>query len=429
MVMQQRQEKIVEILKKEGGVEIAALEGKLGVSAQTVKRDLKALEDLGRLRRVRGGAVLPAQPAKPSDPAPALDWYSPARPPFTQPGFPFYEADGVYRRYPQRNDPPLPRPVDYLADNPSGGQIRFRARTANVALRVRLRTAASQSYNAIPLADSGFDLYASDGDGHYTMVGVTRFDPKMDYYEAVIGPIPLPEKPLDYILYFPIRNHVESVMVGVDKGAEVLPPLPFAEADKGKVLIYGGSIMHGYCASRPGMTMPSQLSRRLGREVFNLGVNGSARCEDEVALALRRCEGVKWLIVSPEGNCKTVEWLDEHLRSFLRLVRETHPEWIIAVMSYMREGRERFQTDYTELRRARRDCERKIVEDFRAAGDDRIVFWNGEEFTEGDEDVADGVFSMGEECTTDTQHKSDMGFFLMARAMEKRLRAYEKEHE
>ena len=57
-------------------------------------------------------------------------------------------------------------------------------------------------------------------------------------------------------------------------------------------------------------------------------------------------ETVAHLILSPEGNCPTVAWLDEHLRAFIRIVRETRPEWNIAVMSFMREARERFQTDY-----------------------------------------------------------------------------------
>ena len=433
MIIRQRQEALLALVRRDGFCDSESAARALNVSVQTIKRDFLQLEQLGQLRRVRGGATLPEVPAQPDErpekPAqpdgPAIDWYNPAIAPFRLLGFPFFERDGLYRRYPLRLRLPLPAGTEAYANSPSGGQIRFRARTAAVALRVRLRAPYSPSYNVMPLLSGGFDIYASDGDGRYTLIGVSKYDPRLDSYESVLCSIPLPDRPLDFIINFPINETVESVLVGVDRGCEVLPPLPLPEEDRGKILVYGGSILHGFCASRPGMTMTSQLSRRLGREIYNLAVNGNGKCEDETAYALRECEGVRWLILSPEGNCPTVDWLDEHMRSFIRIVRETRPEWNIAVMSFMREARERFQTDYRALRLAKRDCQRKIVEDFRAAGDRRIVFWDGGDFTGADEDIMDGAFSQGEECTADFQHKSDMGFFIMTRAIEKRLRAFE----
>ena len=80
-----------------------------------------------------------------------------------------------------------------------------------------------------------------------------------------------------------------------------------------------------------------------------------------------------------------------------------------------------------DIRIPRFACRR--VEDLRAAGDRRIVFWDGDEFTGADEDIMDGAFSQGEECTADFQHKSDMGFFIMTGAIEKRLRAFEAAEE
>ncbi len=419
MIIKQRQEALLTLLRRDGFCDSESAARALNVSAQTIKRDFLQLEQLGQLRRVRGGATLPEapardeRPAKPAQPdGPAIDWYNPTIAPFRLLGFPFFERDGLYRRYPLRLRYPLPAGTEAYANSPSGGQIRFRARTATVALRVRLRAPYSPSYNVMPLLSGGFDLYASDGDGKYTLIGVSRYDPKLDSYESVLCSIPLPDRPLDFIINFPINETVESVLVGVHRGCEILPPLPLPEEDRGKILVYGGSIMHGFCVSRPGMTMTSQLSRRLGREIYNLAVNGSGKCEDETAYALRECEGVRWLILSPEGNCPTVAWLDEHLRAFIRIVRETRPEWNIAVMSFMREARECFQTDYRDLRLAKRDCQRKIVEDLCA-----------------DEDIMDGAFSPGEECTADFQHKSDMGFFIMTGAIEKRLRAFEAAEE
>ncbi len=355
-------------------------------------------------------------------------WYNPQKPPFSVCGFPFFAEDGLYRRYPLRPEQELPKETAEQAACPSGGQIRFRAQTGKITIRVKLEAPCYLQYNSVPLCNAGFDLYASDGDRHYTMIGVSRFDVKADHYEYTICNIPMPDKPLDFVLHFPITMAVESILIGVEKNVEILPPLPFAEGDRGKILIYGGSITQGYCADRPGMTLSNQLCRRMHREIYDLGISGGGRCEDSIALCLNRVQGVSWLILSPEGNCPTVEWLDEHLRSLLRIVRTAHPEWNIAVMSFMREGRERFQTDYAALRLAKRDCERQIVADLNAAGDDKIVFWDGGSFTDKAAGVPDVIAEMGEDCTMDIMHKSDMGFYIMAREIEARMREYEKLH-
>ena len=179
--------------------------------------------------------------------------------------------------------------------------------------------------------------------------------------------------------------------------------------------------MHGFSASRPGMNLSNILSRRLNREVIDLGTNGSAKCERETALAVRMVPNVDWFILAPEGNCPTVEWLREHMTEFIRLYRETNPDVKIAVMSYMREGRERFDDEVREMRLAKKQCMIEIIEAFHAQGDDKIFFWDGEEFTSEEEDICFEGFRAGDESTTDTQHKSDLGFWLMANGVCRRL--------
>ena len=48
------------------------------------------------------------------------------------------------------------------------------------------------------------------------------------------------------------------------------------------VLFYGTSIMHGACASRPGMAIPAIIGRRLDLPTVNLGFSGNGRMELEV---------------------------------------------------------------------------------------------------------------------------------------------------
>ena len=435
MIIQDRHARILAKLQEKDFVEVGELSESLQVSVETIRRDLNTLESANLLRRVHGGAVslvsssVPASSSSPVQsfkaaalPASAAPtdcaWFSPARPPFRLYGFPFYETDGVYRRYPLNPPLPLPPAVEDLAWCSSGGQIHFHAKTSQVYIRVKTAKPAEVGYNLLPLSGSGFDLYASDGDGIFTLCGVTRFDPASDCYESKLLKMEEP-KELDLIIHFPINTRVESILIGLDRDCVPQSPVPFA--NQKRILIYGGSIMHGFCASRPGMTMPNILSRRLNREVINMGVNGNAKCEREAALAVRMVKNVEWFIISPEGNAPSVDWLRQHMTEFIRLYREANPDVKIVVMSYMRESRERFDDFARRLRLSKKQCQMEIVESFRAQGDSNIFFWDGEEFSAGDEDIVFDGFHAAEECTTDTQHKSDLGFWMMANAICRRL--------
>ena len=54
-----RRAQLLEILERDGVIQLEPAAEELGVSAMTVRRDIQALDDSGELRRVRGGAVAP----------------------------------------------------------------------------------------------------------------------------------------------------------------------------------------------------------------------------------------------------------------------------------------------------------------------------------------------------------------------------------
>lgn len=431
MVMEERYEKILEILKDKNFVEITELASQMGISVETVRRDLNQLEIWGLLKRVRGGAASKDSPEygkirkKSQIFMGNLDknihWSGINRGSFRIYGFPFIAHEAVFRRYSLNPPEPLPEKVERLAWQTAGGQVRFRAYLSKLKIRVKLSDPFEPRYNTTPLADAGFDLYLSEGDGKYTFYSVTRFNASElpDWYEYELLNLEN-KKLLDILIHFPIGIGVENVLLGTD--AEIFPMPPQKFSTDQRIVIYGGSIMQGYCASRPGMTVGNILSRWLNQEVVNFGVNGSAMCEASVAKAVAMVDRAQWLIISTEGNCPSVQWIREHLPEFLRIYREEHPETKIAVMSFMRESRELFDASYKALRMAKKECQRQIVQKFVEEGDDKIFFWDGEEFTSPEEDIFFEAWSAGEECTVDTQHKSDLGFWLMAQGIYRRLK-------
>lgn len=56
-----RRREIVNLIRATGRVDAADLSGRFSVNAETIRRDLTALEESGALRRVRGGAVIGAK--------------------------------------------------------------------------------------------------------------------------------------------------------------------------------------------------------------------------------------------------------------------------------------------------------------------------------------------------------------------------------
>lgn len=57
-----RRAQLLEILERDGVIQLEPAAEELGVSAMTVRRDIQTLDDSGQLRRVRGGAVAPVLP-------------------------------------------------------------------------------------------------------------------------------------------------------------------------------------------------------------------------------------------------------------------------------------------------------------------------------------------------------------------------------
>ena len=64
---------------------------------------------------------------------------------------------------------------------------------------------------------------------------------------------------------------------------EGLRPPAADELPRTRYLAYGTSITHGAAATGPHLTYAAQTARRLGADLINLGVGGSAYCEPELA--------------------------------------------------------------------------------------------------------------------------------------------------
>lgn len=335
-----------------------------------------------------------------------MQWFNPQSEPFKIYGFAFYEKEMVYRRLPLGMEEVLPEASYRLADETSGGQIRFRAKFKELRLQVsrNAKPGIFDHVNAPHTADTtkhSFDLYVSKDGRDYIFCDVSKnMSKNPNFYERKLLSLE-EEVEYDILLNFPTYGGVDKVLIGLDDEAKVLPPRHKFEDNK-KIAVYGGSIQQGSAAGRAGMCQANILSRWLNREVYDFGFNSSAKAEPEVAEVIASVPDVAALVISTEGNCPDSEWLETKLREFIRIYREKNKNTEIIVMPFLKSGRDTLIPKVYERRMKDREIQRKIVEDLKAAGDTHIHLFIQDDYIPED---------AWHETTVDGLHLNEFGFY------------------
>jgi len=328
--------------------------------------------------------------------------FSPSRAPFVLEGFPFFEQEGLYRRLPLNTDSPLFPQVERLCWDSAGGKVRFHAVLKKLSLFARLEYVHSDDH-ATALIGSGFDCYADDGSG-LRFYGPGRFDRSKNEYETVFFDFAEPRE-LELEVNFPAFNRVHSLLLSFDPDAVVSSPRPHTY--KKRIVIYGSSITQGGCASRPGMTYPSLLSRRLDAEVLNLGFNGCGTAREEEAAEIAKIENVGLFVIDADVNCPSAEWVREHFPRFIAILRARRPETPILLLTASPKTHDLYP-DRLRARMEKKQAQRELAESLRAAGDGNIHYL----------DYEDILGESWQDETVDGCHPTDLGFVNIANGLQ-----------
>ena len=209
-----------------------------------------------------------------------------------------------------------------------------------------------------------------------------------------------------YTVYLPLYNGVESLEIGVPEGSVFRPVAP---RRRKPILFYGTSIMHGACASRPGMAMTAILGRRLDTPVINLGFSGNGRMEKEVGALLAELDPAAYVI-----DClpnMTGEMIAERAEPLGRQLRAARPETPILFVEDRTDANAWLYESRRERHRSRREALRAAFEALKADGLGGLHYLPG-----------DGLLGLDSEATTDGSHPNDLGMVRYADAYEKVLR-------
>ncbi len=336
-----------------------------------------------------------AEPTNPRDriafPDPRLEVY----------GLPWFSEDKpALRRLPLRLREQFRTPVWDLAQEPSGGRIRFRTDATTIGL-VAENPSFSNMHHMASVGENGFDLYV----GHDYAGSAWPDSSGKITKEWRIAP---ERKMRDITLYLPLYKAVTIHELSLDPEARIEPARPYTIAKS--VVYYGSSITQGGCASNPGGSCQAILERRLNTDFVNLGFSGNGLGEPALAEAI--CELDPSCVVLDFWGNPSAEQYAAALPGFVDVLRRKWPRLPILVTSPFYFTAEASGGKLAREQASKRRFTREFVEKRRKAGDRRIWFVDGLKMLNREQagGLVDGV------------HCNSLGFYFNALGLEPFLR-------
>jgi lysophospholipase L1-like esterase len=314
----------------------------------------------------------------------------------------YNENGGELFRLPAKLKDSFRPPVWELAQDPSGGRIRFRTNSSVLAIRLEY-PGPPDAANLHAFGQTGVDLYA---DGVYRGTAIASPDAKPGKLIEHTYFQDQPHLNREITLYLPLYKPVKVLGIGLDAEAGVQPAKAFAVS--GPMVFYGTSITQGGCASRPGMSYQAILGRRLNLDFVNLGFSGNGIGEPELARAVASIPASIFVLDFAQNN-PTVDSLTRVYAPFLEVIRSAHPETPVLVMTPIYAANESWGRD--ARLEGMRELIRQVAAQRIAAGDRHIEIIEGTDLLgpSRDNGLVDGV------------HPNDLGFHWMAEGLVARV--------
>lgn len=319
--------------------------------------------------------------------------------------FPVYgtlcpDATKSYSRLPDSLENRVRPDLWALGKNSAGLFIRFRSDASAMGFKWKALNRFNMNHMT-PTGIRGLDLYALDDDGTWQTVSSAR--PALNsHHTTAMAVTDMEPRMREYMLYMPLYDGVDSIFIGTDSAAVVLPAAVDLPVRRRPIVMYGTSILQGGCATRPGMVHTSILGRMLNREVINLGFSGNAKLDYEIAHLIAQSDP-SVIVLDMLPNCKKEE-LEERLETFYTIIRKAHPTVPIVMVESPIFPIMKWNTETYETISEKNRTLATIFAGLKATDDNLYYF-------EGDRIIPDL------EGTVDNYHLTDLGFTQFARAM------------
>ena len=304
---------------------------------------------------------------------------------------------GEWGRLPRKYADRLSAADRALGADSCGVALRFRTDSRRIGVRWSLANADSfaQDLYMTQMAMGGIDIYEETPDGYRLCLGPQLHGGPVRNAGGETSELIVPWRPgAVAVIYLPVRGVVKSLSVGLDSGAK-WEAAPHARKGFKPVVVYGTSLVHGGCVSRPGLVFTTQASRQLDLPVVNLGLSGSGKMEMAMCEILAEAEASVY-VLECLGNLEYDE-LQSRFEPFIRRLRELKPEVPILIC-------ENINVDHGKWRAFSRAVYERLKREDAAA-------WRDLHYLAREEQLPDD-----DDLTLDRCHPNDAGARFVARA-------------
>lgn len=322
-----------------------------------------------------------------------IKFYSVLEKPFSVYGV-IYE-NGKFRRMPEAIAKRVNDGVNCLHSNTSGGRVRFKTDSLYIAISAKMCNVGKMDHFALT-GSCGFDMYVKeDGKDKFNNTFRPPFDIR-DGYESIFEF--KTRKMREITINLPLYSDVCSLYIGLEETAKIEEPTPYR--NKKPIVYYGHSITQGGCASRPGNSYPSIISRELNMDFINLGFSGSARGEREMAEYIASLD-MELFVYDYDHNAPSWEHLQNTHEAMFEIIRNANPTLPIIMMTSVSMAR------FHDNQPKRRQIVYQTYKNALDNGDENVYFWDG-----GKEFAPYAEFGTVEGC-----HPNDHGFVGIATSL------------
>ncbi len=308
----------------------------------------------------------------------------------------FKDTQTRYERLPASLENITRKPVWNLSKNCSGLAVRFRTNSHVIAAKWEVTGDVFMNHFTMT-GIKGLDLYCLKN-GKWQFVNSAR--PTGKFSKTIIIQN-MPEEEMEYMLYLPLYDGLESLEIGVALDSEIKPSKVNSPRTGNPVVFYGTSITQGGCASRAGMAYPNILSRMLAWEIVNLGFSGNGKLDYEIAEAMAQIPASCFVI-----DCLpnvSLEELNEKYVPFIDIIRKKQPETPIILVENILYPHMYFNQNVFSLINEKNTILKQIFLGQKKKGDKNIYYIK-----------ADKLIGDSKEATVDGVHLTDLGFQIMA---------------
>lgn len=284
-------------------------------------------------------------------------------------------------------------PIWHLGRNTAGLYVRFRSNSPFIKVAWTSRFGKSMNHMAAT-GVRGVDLYWLN-DGQWLFAKSGRPDKEKHTESTIVSNMEPVER--EWMLYLSLYDGITELKIGIDSESYIECPKVNSPKAGNPMVFYGSSIMQGGCVSRPGVLATSMISRKLDREVINLGFSGNAFLDLEIAELMAQVESPSLFVLDyvPNANAEKINELGE---KFFYTLRNAHPDVPIIFVERPVYPNSLLDVKVQRETDSRNGAQKALYQKLKKAGQKKLYYLESKK-----------IYGEDREDTVDGTHATDLG--------------------